>query len=220
MGDEQTKPVSVKASQVDESASFNESELEDIMSEIESLESEFGEAPLEEAATEAIEDVSLTSEVVSPSAKSVPDVSVEDELSDALGIGTTPTPVVALEITHEDISKTSLQKAIDNEVDSLLESHKAEELPVSSNVVPISEPVAPVTVTEHQSIKTEKEIVMKGDNQVTLKVAGEMSLDLMFDISGEKVHLYVKESEGLCIELGSGAKFVVPIKSMPLQKAG
>lgn len=220
MGDEQTKPVSVQTSQVDESASFNESELEDIMSEIESLESEFGESPVEEAITEVEDEVSLASEEISSGKKSEPEASAEDELSDALGIGANSEPVAALEITHEDISKTSLQKAIDNEVDSLLESHKVEEAPVRSNVVQLSEPVTPVAVTEHHTNKREKETAMKGDNQVTLKVAGEMSLDLMFDISGEKVHLYVKESEGLCIELGSGAKFVVPIKSMPLQKVG
>ena len=131
---------------------FNDQELADIMSEIESLEREFAdEAPV------AQKEAPVAQEEV-----------VEETHTE---------PAVLHELAHKPVAETVLKT-----------NHEEKVVPMKKHAAPAAS--APASLT--------------------FKVAGEMTVNLAFEVNGQSVALAVTE-DGLSIEMESGAKFTLPL---------
>jgi len=145
---------------------FNDQELADIMSEIESLEREFAEeAPVAQKAAPA-------AEVEAPVAQEVHEEVVEEVPEE-----THTEPAVLHELVQKPVAETVLKT-----------NHEEKVVEMKKHAAPAAS--APASLT--------------------FKVAGEMSVNLAFEVNGQTVELAVTE-EGLSIEMESGAKFTLPL---------
>ncbi len=168
---------------------FNEAELSDIMNEIEDLEQNSEEE-------DSRPDVSAENN----------DVREDNQLGKALGItNVKENSSKELNVDKVAISKTEMQKEVDQEVDSLLENSAMVTETVNDNIVSIN--------------TASSETKDKNRTSMEFSISGEISMDLNFDISGKKISLTVKE-DGLYIGMENGMKFIVPFcDSSELKKA-
>jgi hypothetical protein len=199
---------------------FNDDELADIMSEIESLEQEFTDDQPEQVEASSQEEVEQTDsveeqpeqeEVVSQQEHEQEEPQVEEHQEEVVAQQEEPEhrpePVVAKE-EHQD--------EIDEEMNEVL--GELSEMPVE-DVVPQHKVQSYDDNIHHmkQEPVKEKESWSASHGQpaqtsMSFRVEGEMKLDLNFSISGQDVNLQVTD-HGFEIELAGGAKFTLPLGS-------
>jgi hypothetical protein len=204
-----------------ETTGFDDSELEDIMSEIESLESDFEEdesgvvsESSEEPVSESPEGHEMESkdehETVNDPVLSEDGDDTLSEIENALeepdrieeelkAKGEEIFPDVdnsSLAVNSlEDSKKSDLQMVIDQEMGEAVKNSSPEpEVNISSK-----NPTVP-------------------HSEMSFSVEGDMTLKLNFSVGGEQISLHIDEETGFVIELSSGAKFTLPIESS-LKKA-
>lgn len=199
---------------------FNDDELADIMSEIESLEQEFTDDQPEQVEAYSQEEVEQTysveeqpeqEEVVAQQEHEQEEPQVEEHQEEVVAQQEEPEhrpePVVAKE-EHQD--------EIDEEMNEVLD--ELSEMPVE-DVVPQNKVQSYDDNIHHmkQEPVQEKESWSASHGQPTqtsmsFRVEGEMKLDLNFSIGGQDVNLQVTD-HGFEIELAGGAKFTLPLGS-------
>lgn len=170
--------------------SFNDDELADIMSEIESLEQEFEEEPPVESEAPVEQEVS---------SQSPQDVADEVMASD--------------EVAEEFVEEAE----VDDPVEQVFEEKTEEVKEVVSEMVekPVEEVVpapSPAPAPVHH-ISTPKNDWKPSGAQTSMSfcVEGDMKLSMSFHVSGKEFNVWVDEKDGFVIELDGGAQFKVPI---------
>ncbi len=93
---------------------------------------------------------------------------------------------------------TPLVEKVDEKVDNILdnESSRPSVKPVRNNV-------------SHLSRSVSREY--SGQSKMSFQVAGQMSVELCFEVGGKVINFYVSEQDGVVIELEDGAKFSLPV---------
>lgn len=199
----------------------NEIVVEDVV-----LESELA-ADLEEMNASVIEEVKATAEE-SIAAEGISD----NEIASELGIEEHDTDTSKIEdLRMNGHGHNKIQDDIDKEVNSLLERSSAPVENSSKNSMPNTENSANESLAsgvannilnnERPKLNLVKTTVSELDasdaiNETTMNfsVSGNMRFRLNFTIGGENVSLYVDETSGLNIEMGtSGAKFTLPVNT-------
>jgi hypothetical protein len=162
---------------------FNDDELADIMSEIESLEEEFASDDVETKTTDSIEEED--------------DFAMQEEGPVA--------PVVAKAPVVNEV-----KAQVDEQMHEVLD--ELSQMPVE-DVVPTSKVVAQDDNIHHmrQVVQAPVKATSSGAHtSMSFKVEGEMQMDLSFCIGGQDVSLHITE-QGFEIELAGGAKFILPL---------
>ncbi len=186
-------------SELDLDKGFNESELEDIMSEIESLEKDFGDdigdtvlKVVEEAIAEEVVAEVIIEEVIEESA-------AEEELEAIVDSEfTTPEEMSSpeeLTIAPEEVDPSSIQSAVEADVALALIDKGSE---VDEKVIEIKHEATNISENSHET-------------KMDFSVAGQMNLKLNFWVNGQSIQLHVSEEEGFVIEMDGGAKFSLPV---------
>ncbi len=179
-------------SDLDLEKGFNESELEDIMSEIESLEKDLGEVE-ELASAEPIAEESVEEPVAEAPVADIDKQEIENRLESEFEAVSETSPSEALKVDPAEVEKTPVQAEIEEEVESMLQHNSSRseaevvDMPKSENVV--------------HDVETKMDFA----------VEGQMNLKLNFWVNGQQITLWVNQKEGFTIEMGGGAKFVLPI---------
>lgn len=170
---------------------FNDAELEDIMSEIESLEGDYEEGSAEHTPEE---DLSQALGIVEETEEaSEPEGSVSEE------------PQIAEEeVVAESEPEVSVEDPVENVTTS--QTHESQQQP-QAEVVPINSAHKPKTKVAATSP------VDATQTSMDFQVSGQMNLKLNFAVGGNNVTLSISEGSGLVIEMGGGIKFTVPIQS-------
>lgn len=213
---------------------FNDTELADIMSEIENLEKEF----VDETPTAKVEELKMDVSEVSTK-KTDLQAEIDNEMENLLQgnhveevVIQTPAPVKA-----EETKLNPLEEAIE-----AIEHEKAEEdvfltaatttaeVEVVNEVTPIIEepvvtPVAEEKVMDNvvalKNTKVETQEVKTApvnQTQLDFSVAGQMNLKLNFTVGGQTIGLHVSEADGLVIEMMGGARFILPMGEIAAKK--
>lgn len=193
---------------------FNDDELSDIMSEIESLEQEFtDDQPVQVEAssqeeveqTDSVEEQPQQEKVFAQQEQEQEEPQVEEHQKEVVAQQEEPEPIVAKE-EHQD--------EIDEEMNEVLD--ELSEMPVE-DVVPQHKVQSYDDNIHHmkQEPVQEKESWSASHGQpaqtsMSFRVEGEMKLDLNFSIGGQDVNLQVTD-HGFEIELAGGAKFTLPL---------
>lgn len=190
--------TSAEAKSVDQS--FNDSELQEIMSEIENLEKEFDE-----------NETTLSGPSVVDHVQSELD---EDEYSSS----TSSTEIVD---EFEDYSSSTMESMHSTPVEEakVISIAKTPVAPVSTYTAPLAPAAAPVMTTTSSKAP-----------EISFEASGQMNLNLGFKIGQETAKLTVDPVKGLCITMNgvelvisetegcqvtmeSGVKFTIPLTS-------
>jgi hypothetical protein len=207
---------------------FNDDELADIMSEIESLEQEFAsDDEVVKAQEPGLDEVAQS--VAAMVAEEENEDQIEPEVVEEVQAEDHIEPVVAEhheeEVSHDEPAgleqapvvahnESSLDSGMNEVLEELTEMSVAD-------IVPEKETESFDENIHHMKIENEdsnEESVMTHTNKpsktaktaMSFSVEGDMKLDLSFLIGGNEVQLHVTE-EGLEIELEGGAKFTLPV---------
>lgn len=208
---------------------FNDTELADIMDEIEDLEKEFTQNQ-EQLSTAKKEIQSGEGEGVRPEAKEdsppedlekLPDAGVEDieNVADA---------------THNEVEAEKESATVEENSDktNVVVETSVEELPTNEakenfEELAITAPKAEIkTVAQeaadsalqcsegvsNSSKPSQTATSSGGDNGMEFQIQGDMILNVKFNINGQSITLNVNPEEGLVIKLGNGAQFTLPVK--------
>lgn len=212
-----------------EETGFNESELQDIMNEIESLEKEFGsDAPVATQVDLAQTEDSLKIEPVkvikTDLQKQIDDELLEaDQILDEMDMSVTSKEEVVAEV--EDFSNDELADVVHTE---MLVSDELESLE-NDNVISLAS--APVTSSKTSMAST----TAKSGSPVSLACEGTMNLSMSFKLGEGEVKLYVDgdravsltfagvevqmtEAGGCVVEMNNGVKFQIPLVSTNTKK--
>lgn len=162
---------------------FNESELADIMKEIEGLEQDFKSDP-----ESSMTDVSNLSEAESLQAE----LSKEDSFAE-----------------QKHFKETSLQQDIDSEISSAIESADSVETADSVSLEGDEDNV--VSLSKEREMRKSSLSAAEGPMQMSFDVSGSMNLKMTFTVNGKTIDLIVDGSDGLSIALPGGVKFSVPV---------
>ena len=174
----------------DSDQNFNDAELQDIMSEIESLEKEFVDDDEDDTSAEDIVNELETA----PSEEVVAETSAEDTTSEAV-VDDGPENDIVSEADIESISQ------------EMVSTQQAEESPMNNenvtelHVVQDDTPVANTTV---------EETTMSNPNpgEMTFQGSGKLDLNLSFYIGDQKATLKVVDGVGLTVDMaGTTLKF-------------
>jgi len=209
----------------DPNQGFSDLELADIMSEIESLEEEF------ESPAEASEDLSLKE---TPVEKTELQQAIDEEASSLSEAPIAEEPM-GREVVDDEAAFAA--EAIAPEQPSMEEApvEPIAEMPgpdaevqVAPEVEAALEPSAPEVKPEPEmkeekpAEQSDKVVAFEPRSEVgaapaakskmDFSVQGDMEIMLCFDISGQKVELHVNGEDGLRIETGDGARFLLPMK--------
>lgn len=221
-------------SELDLEKGFNESELEDIMSEIESLEKDFGDVDEVESVAEEVEALDevpvedpvseepvMQEEASTPSQEEISEIEsrLESEFDSVEEVSSSEELIV----DPDSVEKSSIQAEIEEEVEAIFDEAAAENVtPETKLEQPIAEevPMEPVLedsyepqaeVVEMNSIEKQATSVKSAETKMEFSVAGDMKLKLNFWVNGQSISLHVDEEEGFCIEMEGGAKFSLPV---------
>lgn len=212
-------------------SNFDDTELEDIMKEIEELEGSTVEVEEGAADTPDAKEAELpeeTQEVIEDSKTDSGEQDLEDmieaelqELNSIESVATTEdeSPVeestsetgVLGEMIEDVLSDTSINDSSESSepVKTSLQTEIDEEVnKIKNNVVSIADE-KPVEGQGERNMNDGKATPC----EMNLKVSGDMKLNLDFVISGQKVDLFISEENGLEIVLENGARFSVPTQS-------
>ncbi|EQC48160.1 hypothetical protein M899_2658 [Bacteriovorax sp. BSW11_IV] len=192
---------------------FNDSELEDIMNEIESLEKEFAVEGADESETpmmEASEDLAIE-EAGTNGLQDVIDrevESIESELHSTM----------AEESDEVSAAADSFVDSIEDEVEAVAQSDESvmEEVEVVSNVVAF-EPKK--TTTTHT--------VTSGSSDMNVQLSGQMNMAMTFPVGDSQAEftvnggelsvqmngmsISISENEGCTVTMENGVKFTIPL---------
>lgn len=225
-------------SELDLEKGFNESELEDIMSEIESLEKDFGDVTDIEEAPSA-----ETEEVVSEEEQAAEDPVIEEPVIEETTAEEPAEQEAVMEVATEVeavIEEPSVEEPVIEEkedFENMLESEfevtdvatPAEDLKIAPEAIErspvqaaIEEEVEAMIDHHTEEIESEAEVVeMKqpevkpmsdiGETKMDFSVSGQMNLKLNFWVNGQSIELHVSEEDGFVIEMEGGAKFSLPV---------
>lgn len=83
---------------------------------------------------------------------------------------------------------------------------------------PIEQTVQKTNHSDNNVVNMKTTQTNSASSSLTFKVEGEMTVSLNFEVNGQSVSLAVN-SEGLCIETESGAKFSLPMHQEAARKA-
>ena len=204
-----------------EETGFNEAELQDIMSEIENLEKEFSDSPVQSSG----EDVELS--MVEDSLKVAPELvektdlqkQIDEEMSASFDnqVSEVDTSEAELSMDHVDTEMMEADEIlgeVDVEDAAELESNV---INMSSSVVSSVKPKinsnAPVSLACEGNMTMSMSFKL-GDGEVKLSVNGDQGVTLSF--SGVEVHM--TESEGCVVEMNNGVKFQIPLSEVKSKK--
>lgn len=200
-----------------EETGFNEAELQDIMSEIENLEKEFSDSPLESSG----EGVELS--MVEDSLKVAPEFvektdlqkQIDEEMSASFDNQLTEADTSEAELSMDHVDTEMM------EADEILGEVDVEDVAdLESNVIDMNSIAKPrVSSSAPVSLACEGNMTMSmsfklGDGEVKLSVNGDQGVTLSF--SGVEVHM--TESEGCVVEMNNGVKFQIPLSEVKSKK--
>ncbi len=220
-----------KISNDDLDQGFNDDELADIMSEIESLEKEFVDdtpALKEELKVEAlkidVEEVEMK--------KTDLQAEIDNEVESLLGGKTEvkPEPSIVDEVMAEIEAPVAKLNPLEEAIQAI-ETEKAKEdvfLTTATSVAaekvePVIEEKAMDNVVALKNTRTEtvEKVVTPASSsqtQLDFSVAGQMNLKLNFTVAGQTISLYVNEADGMVIEMMGGARFTLPMGEATAKK--
>jgi hypothetical protein len=187
--------------------SFNDSELEDIMSEIENLEKEFVED-----GEKAPEDLSLseatTSDLQSEIDKEVE--SISEEMTPTAEI-TPEQPEATIEETVEVVAEETVEPIIEEPVEVVAEETVEVEAVVDNVVsLPVSEKSSTTGANMDFSASGSMDLNLNfkiGSETATLKVDGDKGL--VVEMGG--VEIQITEAEGCTVTMEGGVNFNIPL---------
>lgn len=187
---------------------FNDDELADIMSEIENLEQEFTEAPVQEDIIAQQEQIKS----VESGDQAEEQVVAQEEETQHIEVP-----------EHQEIVAEQEQMAVqsDENLNEVLEDLSA--MPVEDIVPAQGKKIELVndnihhlkqdtTTSEKSWSAPESSHHEAAHTSMSFKVEGDMKLDLNFCVGGQDIALHVSD-HGFEIELAGGAKFTLPIAS-------
>ena len=185
----------------EEQGSFNDSELQDIMSEIESLESEY---------EEEIKPVQKAKAPVKQGAKNVDkSESKVKNLAEELGVKKNKAAKANLSAQVVDNDGAVQDEEFDREVDAIL-ADKTDDMTMdddqnteTNNVVAISSTVKKAGSMNTNSSKSSMEFCVSGD----------MVLDLTFNVGGQSVQIAIDQENGFVIQMQGGVTFSIPLNN-------
>ena len=185
----------------EEQGSFNDSELQDIMSEIESLESEY---------EEEIKPVQKAKAPVKQGAKNVDkSESKVKNLAEELGVKKNKAAKANLSAQVVDNDGAVQDEEFDREVDAIL-ADKTDDMTMdddqnteTNNVVAISSTVKKAGTMNTNSTKSSMEFCVSGD----------MVLDLTFNVGGQSVQIAIDQDNGFVIQMQGGMTFSIPLNN-------
>ena len=216
---------------------FNDSELADIMSEIENLEKEFEQSSLELDCEVSADPLPETH----PSdVSSAPLLDQEVIVEASLGSEDVETGVpLSMEVTSEaaelslsdelekKLNETSAASSLQNVIDGEMQSVLGEMMdsPVVSNVVSMTEKkiseaakgplIGKESVSSTVTCQEESTITLESKSQgahFKMSLQGEISLNLAFSQTQQKVQIYL-EGDNLMVDVENGCRFSVPLQT-------
>ncbi len=214
---------------------FNDTELADIMSEIENLEKEF----VDEIPSAKIEELKIDVSEVSTK-KTDLQAEIDNEVESLLQGNQNVEEVAAPSIASakaEEVKLNPLEEAIEaieyekaGEDAFLTAASTTAEVEAAKEVTPIIEEPVVIPVAEEKvmdnvvalkNTKVETEEVKPtqvNQTQLDFSVAGQMNLKLNFTVGGQTIGLHVSEADGLVIEMMGGARFILPMGEIAAKK--
>lgn len=219
--------------QVDMEQSFNDSELEDIMNEIESLEKEFVEETQEEP---------MASESLKIEATDVPENDIQSVIDKEMApvessSKTLDSSEEKQEETVEVVSADTSENLVEELVSADTETVQEEDISSQDQMLEQLEDIANDEIEEQVAVreipKVKNNVVSlvpnhgssssatsqsRAETEMSFSVSGQMDLKLSFCIGGQTIGLVVNETEGFLIEMGNGVRFTVPIAQTSSQK--
>lgn len=203
---------------------FNDTELQDIMDEIESLEKEF--VTTDESASDA---VALASTEMPELSKE--ELAVLEELDGVDDID--QVDAQSLSLAPEEIKRTDLQSSIDDEVEVALLSKEIEEVSAGIESVSVASTSASEDVDNVISMPiydSKKSSTVEAAAPVSMSATGQMCIDLKFQVGDEEavvkvsqsgvtvclsgVEMTIDQTQGCTVEMAGGIKFNVPLHSL------
>ena len=215
---------------VETESNFNESELMDIMAEIENLEKEFDTvAPVEEASEmeamlgsemDSAEDSDMETESLLEELDELEEAEAISVASEAAVAAIAPAPA---SMPTPSMSKTELQKEIDRELEMTLQGAFDE---ASEVVAPISSP----SILAFEKKATVAPATTPSSSEISFEAQGQMTLNLGFKIGEETatlsidpvkglivtmkgVNLCINQEEGCQVTMENGVTFTIPLTS-------
>ncbi len=214
---------------------FNDTELADIMSEIENLEKEF----VDETPTAKVEELQIDVSEVSTK-KTDLQAEIDNEMESLLQGTHTVEEIVTPTIASVKTEETKLNpleeaiEAIEHEkakedvfLTAATTTAEVEEVKEVTTIIeePIVTPVAEEKVMDNvvalKNTKVETQEVKTApvnQTQLDFSVAGQMNLKLNFTVGGQTIGLHVSETDGLVIEMMGGARFILPMGEIAAKK--
>lgn len=200
--------------------SFDDNELQDIMSEIESLEKEFVEAPAEglglDVAKDNVLQEAIDAEVAQMGAEDpVAEVAAEDSVAEiaagpiaeaepeTIQEEVTLDPVADIESEIADIESESTEVAdadfsseLEDEIDAVLDV-ETEEVKIEPEMIHEDNVVA----FEPRAVSPVSDSSVGEGSQMDFNASGTMNLNLNFAIGGQTANLVVSQEAGLSVTL-------------------
>ncbi|MCK5073136.1 MAG: hypothetical protein KAQ98_06885 [Bacteriovoracaceae bacterium] len=197
-----------KSGQAGTDQNFNDSELEDIMSEIESLEKEF----VEDGSEEHSEDLKVdSSEITENELQADVDQEMQEGAKETLR-----EDVQFEEVQFEEVQEPTVEKSDPEATEVFVDDpvQEIQEEPTSTVV----DNVVPIQKEQQKATHSVQSVSHDAQTEMNFSVSGQMNLKLNFTVGGQEIHLVVNEQEGFAIELGHGIRFSVPLDSAGTEK--
>lgn len=176
---------------------FDDSELEDIMREIEELEN--ADDNFDEISAEESEE----SEDSIDTAASANDAEMEDIIEQELE--------ELNQIDEVAEAKEEDPDSLGDMIDDVLNSEEEEKQDLQAQIDSDVSSVEPENVVSLNKGDAPMENKSTSPCEMNLKVSGDLNINLDFSLSGQKVQLIVSEENGLEIVMDGGAKFSLPV---------
>ncbi len=178
---------------VEAESNFNESELQDIMAEIESLEKDFESEPVDACAETPVKKTQLQEEIER-------EIAMSQEVSEEV--------------------KEELIAHVDTEVETEIYTEEPKILSFEKKSEPIVTPVAPVATQSATHSMKSSEISFAAQGQMNLNLSfkvGEETATLSVDpvlgltVTMKGVELCISEGEGCKVTMENGVNFTIPL---------
>lgn len=178
------------AEATDESQIFNDSELEDIMAEIESLESDFETTTTPEAVEEEVVENHVPKEELKLDSSTMSKTDLQLEIEKEIAM----IDSAMIESTTDDSETLIASVATPVEVTISNEESANEEIPeIASSVLPFEKKVV--------EVKSFSPTTTNSKSEMSFQASGTMNLNLSFKVGSDEAKLYIDEVKGLVITL-------------------
>lgn len=193
---------------------FNDSELEDIMSEIENLEQDLNEFSEDDQNVEEAPEAKREDYVEKQEEIRVGAGEIDDQLTDALGIKENKkAKKEELRVDKVPVGKTKMQTEIDSEVEELLvHKNSKNNLPKEKEKIEMKKDLEKENVVPITEFK-----MPASDSQMNIEVSGQMQFRFNFKVNNQSVQIYLQQGNFI-IEMPGGIKFSVPTEAEPSNK--